>query len=283
MGRGAGAERDADVSAVPATVAWLADPAHWRGTDGIVTRLAEHLALSGTALTIAALLALPAGMWLGHAGRGALVVINVLNVGRALPSLAILAFALPVAFRLGLGLGFWPTVLMLVPLGVPLILINCYVAIRSVDREVVDVAWGMGMRGWEVFQEVELPLAAPIILGGARNAAVTIVATATLGALVASGGLGRYIVDGLARQETGRLVAGAVLVALLSIATEAAFDILERLAVPPAVRAARHADEIGLPGVAARRELGPLSAYVDEGGRGPALVERRRQKGESGG
>jgi osmoprotectant transport system permease protein len=230
------------MSAALATMAWLTDPIHWGGADGIATRVAEHLALSGTALAIAALLALPAGVWLGHTGRGALVVINALNVGRALPSLAILAFALPVAFRLGLGLGFWPTVLMLVPLGVPLILMNCYVAIRSVDREVVNVAWGMGMRGWEVLHEVELPLAMPIILGGLRNAAVTIVATATLGALVASGGLGRYIVDGLARQETGRLMAGAVLVALLSIATEAAFGALERLAVPAAVRAVQPAD-----------------------------------------
>jgi len=244
-------ETETGVSTVLATLAWLADPIHWHGTDGIVTRLVEHLALSGTSLLIAGLLALPAGMYLGHTGHGAQLVINVLNVGRALPSLAILGFALPFSFWLGLGLGFWPTVMMLVPLGVPLILINSYVAIRSVDREVLDVAWGTGMRGWEVFREVELPLAVPIILGGVRNAAVTIVATATMGALVASGGLGRYIVDGLARQETGRLVTGALLVALLSIATEAAFDVLERVGVPPAVRAAHHLDTLRVPGVGA--------------------------------
>lgn len=238
--------------AVLATVSWLADPAHWQGTDGIGRRLAEHLALSGTALAIAGLVALPVGLWLGHTGRHSQVLINCLNVGRALPSLAILAFALPVAFWLGLGLGFWPTVLMLVPLGVPLIVINSYVAVRSVDREVVDVAWGTGMRGWEVFREVELPLAAPIILAGVRNAAVTIVATATLGALVASGGLGRYIVDGLARQETGRLVTGALLVALLSIATEAAFDMLERVIVPSTVRAVQHPESRRLPDVGTR-------------------------------
>ncbi len=237
---------------VLATAAWLASPAHWQGTDGIPVRLAEHLALFGSALAIAALLALPVGLWLGHTGRHAQLVINCLNVGRALPSLAILAFALPVAFWLGLGLGFWPTVLMLVPLGVPLIVINSYVAIRSVDREVVEIAWGTGMHGWEVFREVELPLAAPIILAGVRNAAVTIVATATLGALVASGGLGRYIVDGLARQETGRLVTGALLVALLSIATEAAFDVLERMVVPSSVRAVRHPETRRLPDVGTR-------------------------------
>lgn len=238
--------------ALSATVAWLTNPGHWHGTDGIATRLVEHLALSGTALAVAGLLALPAGMWLGHTGRGAQVAINVLNVGRALPSLAILAFALPVSFWLGLGLGFWPTVLMLVPLGVPLILINSYVAIRSVDREAVDIAWGMGMRGWDVFREVELPLAVSMIMGGVRNAAVTIVATAPMGALVASGGLGRYIVDGLARQDTGRLVTGAMLVALLSIATEAVFDLLEHVAAPPAVRAARRLGTVRMPDLGAR-------------------------------
>jgi osmoprotectant transport system permease protein len=218
------------VEAVTLTLSWLADPRHWQGTDGIATRVAEHLLLSGTALGVAGLIALPVGMWLGHTGRGAAAVINVLNVGRALPSMALLAFVLPVAFRLNLGLGFWPTVLMLVPLGIPLMVTNCVVGVRAVDPDVRDVARGMGMRGWEVLREVELPLAAPVILAGIRNAAVSIVATAPLGALVASGGLGRFIVDGLARQETGRLVTGAALVALLAIGTEAAFGLLERRA-----------------------------------------------------
>lgn len=217
-------------------LAWLADPANWQGVDGIPSRLGQHLALSATGLLIAAAIALPVGILLGHTGRGAGLVINVANVGRALPSLAILALVLPLAFRFGLGLGFWPTVLMLVPLGLPLILINAYIAVSSVDRGVVDVARGLGMRGREVLRDVELPLAAPLIIAGLRNAAVTIVATATLGALVASGGLGRYIIDGLARQDTPRLVVGAVLVALVSAATELAFNVVERLSVPPGVR-----------------------------------------------
>lgn len=221
-----------------AIVAWLADPAHWQGSDGIPTRLAQHLGLSATAVLIATAVALPAGIVLGHTRRGAGLVINVANIGRALPSLAILALVLPIAFRFGLGLGFWPTVLMLVPLGIPLILINSYVAVSTVDQDAVEVARGLGMRGWEVLRNVELPLAAPIIVAGVRNAAVSIVATATLGALVASGGLGRYIVDGLARQEQERLVVGAVLVAVLSSATEVAFNVAERLFLPRGIRLA---------------------------------------------
>jgi osmoprotectant transport system permease protein len=215
---------------------WLLDPTHWQGSDGIPTRVGEHVLLSGVALLIAALIALPLGIGFGHAGRGALLVINVAGIGRALPSLAILALALPLAFRLGLGLGFWPTVITLVPLGIPLILLSSFTAIREVDRDLVEVARGMGMGEWTVLRAVELPLAVALIVDGIRTAAVTIVATATLGALVASGGLGRYIVDGLARQEQPRLFVGALLVALLAIVTEVGFGRLARAVVPRPLR-----------------------------------------------
>ena len=226
------------MSAVGTLVAWLQQPARWAGTDSIPTRVIEHLQMSLTATLFAVLIALPVGVYLGHTARGAQAVIAVANIGRALPSLAVLAFVLPVAFRFGLGLGFWPSVLMLIPLGVPLILINTYTALRAVDRDTIDVARGLGMRSMEVLRAVELPLAAPLMLAGIRNAAVTIVATATLGALVASGGLGRFVVDGLARREDPRLLTGAVLVALLSIGTELAFSAAERFLVPRGVRLA---------------------------------------------
>jgi osmoprotectant transport system permease protein len=216
---------------------WLLDPGHWQGSDGIPTRVGEHVLLSGVALLIATLIALPLGVGFGHSGRGAWLVINVAGIGRSLPSLAILALALPLAFRLGLGLGFWPTVITLVPLGIPLILLSSFTAIREVDRDLVEVARGMGMREGQVLRAVELPLAASVILDGIRTAAVTIVATATLGALVASGGLGRYIVDGLARQDQPRLFVGALLVALLAIATEFGFARLTRIVVPNPLRA----------------------------------------------
>ena len=230
------------MSFLQAVVAWLLDPTHWQGSDGIPTRIAEHLALSALAVLTSLAIALPIGLALGHSGRAGFVAINVANVGRALPSMALLALALPVAFSLGLGLGFWPTLLSLVPLGIPPILTNSYVAIREVDRDVVEAARGMGMRSGQVLREVELPIAAPLMIAGVRNAAVSIVATATLGAIVAGGGLGRYIVDGLARQQSDRLFVGALLVALLAIGTELLFGAFERLAVSAGVRGAKQGD-----------------------------------------
>jgi len=219
-------------------VAWVAAPEHWAGSDGIPTRVGEHVLLSAVITLAAIAIALPAGVYSGHTGRGGFVAINFANFGRALPSLALLALMLPVAFHFRLGLGFWPTFLALVPLGIPPILTNAYVAVREVDRDIVEAARGMGLKELQVLTHVELPIGAPLIIAGVRNAAVAVVATATLGAVVAGGGLGRYIVDGLARQEYPRLFVGAVLVALLAIIVELAFGVFERMAVSAGLRAA---------------------------------------------
>src|SRR5215217_1258273 len=220
------------MSFLGSVLAWLLDPTHWQGSDGIPTRIAEHVVLSGLAVGVGVLLALPIGVLLGHTNRAGFVAINVANVGRALPSMALLALALPLAFALNLGLGFWPTFLALVPLGLPPILTNSYVAVSEVDADIVDSARGMGMSSWQILWRAELPLAAPMIVDGIRNSAVAIVATATLGALVAGGGLGRYIVDGLQRQETPRILAGAVLVALMAIVTEYGLGLVQRMVTP---------------------------------------------------
>jgi osmoprotectant transport system permease protein len=224
------------VDFVLAVIAWLTAPEHWVGSDGIPNRIAEHLLISGLTTLAAVLLALPLGVFFGHTGRGGFVAINVANLGRAMPSLALLALMLPVALSAKLGLGFWPTFFALVPLGIPPVLTNSYVAVREVDRDVVEAARGMGLRETQVLSQVELPIAAPLIIAGIRNSTVAIIATATLGALVAGGGLGRYIVDGLARQEYPRLFVGALLVALLSIAVEVAFGAVERIAVSSGLR-----------------------------------------------
>jgi len=165
--------------------------------------------------------------------------VNVANIGRAIPSMAAIALAIPIAGTLlGVqhGLGFWPTFFALIPLAVPPILTNAYVALRGVDRDVIEAARGMGVSELGILRRIELPLALPLILAGIRTAAVNVIATATLGALVAFGGLGRYIVDGLALQEYDRLFAGALLVALLAIAVEVALSTFERAAVSPGIR-----------------------------------------------
>jgi osmoprotectant transport system permease protein len=219
------------------TLKWLSDPAHYQGSDAIQTRIFEHVELSALAVLVAALIALPIGMYLGHTGRLGFVAVNVANIGRALPSLALLAFALPLAFALGLGLGFWPTFIALVPLAIPPMLTNAYVGIRGVDRDIIEAARGMGLSEAGILRRIEIPLALPLVLAGMRTSAVNVVATATLGAIVAGGGLGRFIVDGLALQEYDRLFAGALLVALLAIAVEVSFGAFEAAAVSPGLGA----------------------------------------------
>ena len=218
---------------------WFADPEHWQGPHGIPVRILEHLELSGLAVAVALVIAAPIALYLGHTGRGGFVAINVANIGRALPSLALLALGLVVAIALGLGLGFWPTMFALVPLAIPPIMTNVYVAVREVDRDIVDAARGMGFSDAEILRKIEIPLGLPLMLGGIRTAAVNVVATATLGALVAGGALGRFIVDGLALREFDQLVAGAILVALLAIVTELTFSALERASRSPGMAAIR--------------------------------------------
>ena len=218
---------------------WFADPAHYQGPDAVQARLFEHAEVSGLAVLVGVIVALPIGLYLGHTGKLGFIAVNVANIGRAIPSLAAIALAIPIAGTLlGVqnGLGFWPTFFALMPLALPPILTNAYVAVRAVDRDVIEAARGMGFSEAGVLGRIELPLALPLILAGMRTAAVNVVATATLGALVAFGGLGRYIVDGLGLQEYDRLFAGALLVALLAIAVEVAFGAFERSTVSPGIR-----------------------------------------------
>jgi osmoprotectant transport system permease protein len=213
------------------TLQWLADPAHWQGSDGIPTRLIEHLHLSIESVAIGAVIALPVGIVLGHYGRFGNLAINISNVGRAVPSFGILVIAFFV-----FGLGDLPIILALTALAVPPMVTNSYVALREVDADVKDAARGMGYRELAQVLRVELPLAVPLIMAGVRTSAVQVVATTTLAALIAGGGLGRYIVDGLARSDNPRLLAGAVLVAALALATELLLAGLQRAMVPRGIR-----------------------------------------------
>lgn len=213
---------------------WLVDPANWSGIDGIPTRVWEHVQLSVIALAIATLIAVPVGLWIGHTRRGRFWTVQFANVGRSIPSLAVLSIMFLIAVKEfpTLAFGFLPTIVALTLLGIPVILINTYVGIQQVDPDSVEAARGMGMSGRQVLWTLEVPLAMPLIMTGLRLAAVQIVATAGLAALIAGGGLGRYIVDGFALRENDRIVAGAILVAVLSLITDAVFTLLAKFTSP---------------------------------------------------
>jgi osmoprotectant transport system permease protein len=214
---------------------WLLVGSHWTGYNGIPLRVLQHVEMSAAAILIAALIAVPAGMYVGHTRRFEFLSVSIANVGRAVPSFAILVIAFVVVLKVAqsFAFGFVPTVIALVLLAVPPLLTNTYVGIQAVDPDMVEAARGMGMTERDVLLRLEVPLAAPLIMAGLRTAALTVVATATLAALIGGGGLGRYIVDGFA-QGNGRsmLIAGAMLVAVLAILTELAFGLLERTISP---------------------------------------------------
>ena len=209
-------------------LAWFRDPEHWTGPGGVPTRMLEHVGLSAAALGIACALAVPLALWLGHVGRGGPLAVNVTNVGRAVPTFAVL-----VLLAIGpLGFGPTSTITALVLFAVPPILTNGYVGMREVDRDVVEAARGVGLSPMQVVRRVELPLAVPLLLNGIRLAAVQVIATATIAALVAGGGLGSIILLGFGTQDQTTVVAGALLVAALALGTDLLFAVLTRLLDP---------------------------------------------------
>jgi osmoprotectant transport system permease protein len=236
-------------------IAWLADPANWTDPrNGILLRLWEHVSLSAVAFAVAAAIALPVGLIIGHTGRGAAAVIAVANIGRAVPSvgwLGIVFAPLLVLFGRG-GLGFAPSVIALILLGIPPIVTNTYAGMREVDRDLVEAGRGMGMRESQIVRHVEVPVALPVILAGVRSSAVQIVATATLAPIVGGGTLGAFIVQGIDVRALDRVVGAAILVSLLAILTELGFAWLQRRAVSPGLRAwaswaPRDAAEVAIP------------------------------------
>jgi osmoprotectant transport system permease protein len=226
------------MTVVAAVVAWLSEPSRWAGPNGIPARLFEHVAISTTSLLVAVAIALPIGLFIGHTGRGSNLAVNAANIGRALPSLAAIALVYPITAAIDPQWGFFvaPTLVAMVVLAVPPILVNAYAGIQAVDRDLLESARGMGLGERQVLARIELPLALPVIVGGIRSAAVQIVATATLGAIFGFGGLGRYLVDGVAQNDDGQIFGGVVLVAGLAIFTELGFGLLQFLLTSPGLR-----------------------------------------------
>lgn len=212
-------------------VRWFSNPAHWQGANGIPTRLGEHIVMSLIATAVAALLALPIGLLLGHYGVGGALAINISNIGRAIPSFAILVLMVQLV-----GIGATPAFIALVVLAIPPIVTNSFVGMRDVDPELRDAARGLGFRESRTLLRVELPTAMPVVMAGIRTAGVQVVATATVAALVGWGGLGRYIVDGIATRDFVQVFAGAVLVALLAAVAEIGLALLQYALTPAGLR-----------------------------------------------
>ncbi|TDV52446.1 osmoprotectant transport system permease protein [Actinophytocola oryzae] len=221
---------------VNAALSWLFDSAHWSGQTGIPARILEHLGYTALTVLVAAVIAVPLGAVIGHTGRGTFLIAGLSNGLRALPELGLLTLLVLLTY-----VGLLPVVVSLVILALPPILAGTYAGIRNVDRAVVDAAQGMGMRGSTVLWKVELPNALPLILGGIRSATLQVIATATIAAYVALGGLGRFVIDGNnagAGSPDGypQMAAGAIVIAVLALVVEGVLELVQRLAVSPGLR-----------------------------------------------
>ena len=220
-------------------VEFLTDADSWEGRRGILHQLREHVRMSGAATVAACAVTLPLAVWLGHKRRFGALAVNVSNIGRAVPSVALLVLGNQ-AFGLREYplIGSFATFLALLALAIPPIMTNAYVAVAEVPDDVRDAARGMGMSDLEVLRRVELPLAVPLLLAGVRTAAVQVVATATIAAFVGADGLGRFIIDGYATRDYAEVFSGALLVALLSLLTEIVLAVAQSALTPRGLREA---------------------------------------------
>jgi osmoprotectant transport system permease protein len=210
---------------------WLTSSQNWHGSDGIPVRLLQHLGYCGLSLLVAGLIAVPLGILIGHYGRGGFTVINLANIWRAIPTLGLLIL---LVVLIGFSTLTW--LVPLVALAIPPILVSAYQGVAGVDPDLKDAARGMGMTPWQVLRKVEVPVAMPLIMLGLRTGAIFVVATATIAAYIGLGGLGRYIIDGLASNDYGEVAGGAVLVVVLALVVQVIFVGLRRLVVPVGLR-----------------------------------------------
>jgi osmoprotectant transport system permease protein len=197
-------------------------------------KLRQHIVLSLVALLVAIAIAMPVAVMIRNTRLGAAIAINIGNIGRAVPSLAILALALPF-----FGIGFGSALVALTALAVPPILINASTGLREVDKGIIDAARGMGLSGSQILTGIQLPIAAPVIFAGIKTSAVQTVASATLATFIGGGGLGDLIVEGYSRKGPEILLAGAFAVAILAIITEVGFGMLERTFTPKGLKIAQ--------------------------------------------
>ncbi len=243
---------------IPDIVSWLTDPEHWSGADGIPSRLVEHLWYCGLALAVASLIAIPVGLLIGHTGRGRFFAVNLAGAARAIPSLGLLYLLVLWLFpRLSGDSAFVvPALVVLVVLAIPPIMAGAYAGVEGVEPAARDAASGMGMTGFQVLRKVEVPCALPLIFSGFRSATLQVIGTAIIAAVAGTGGLGRFIIDGLKVREFPQMASGALLVALLALGVDLVLSLVQRYAVSP-----------GLTGRTAGRGNTPVDVEIDSSGR----------------
>lgn len=226
-------------AAVLATWEWLTDPASWSGAGGILAQTLTHLRYSFIALLLAALVAVPLGLWVGHTGKGRWLAVNITGAFRAIPSLGVLFIAVLLLLpRLRGELAFEaPALIVLVLLAIPPILSGTYAGVQATDAAARDAARGMGMTGTQVLGQVEIPGALPLIMSGLRSAMLQIIGTATIAAVVGLGGLGRFLIDGQASRDYGQMAGGALVVAAVALAVDLTLAGVQRLVVSPGLSA----------------------------------------------
>ena len=214
------------MSVVDDTIDWFSDGSHWSGEDGVPNRLIEHLGYSALTVGVAAAVAIPIGLWIGHTGRLRGVAVALTGALRALPTLGLLTW-----FVLLAGIGLTAPILALVILAIPPLLAGAYSGLEAVDRQTIDAARAMGMTEWQILSRVEIPLALPLLVGGFRSAVLQVVATATVAAYVGLGGLGRFIIDGQRLSDYPQMVSGSILVIVLALALDVVFVGIQTIAV----------------------------------------------------
>ncbi len=210
---------------------WLNDPLNWTGPEGLVTRIGEHLAMTAVAVLLAALVALPLGVWLGHTGRGSATAVVLTNTVRALPTFGILLI-----LAAGGLFGDRAAVIAAAVFAIPLILANTHTGLTTVDPDIRDAARGMGMSGARSLWFVELPLALPLVATGVRTAIVQVVATIPLAAFVGGGGLGVPLRFGFTTQRYGIVLAVGVVIAVLCLAIDGILALGQRVLTPRPLR-----------------------------------------------
>ncbi|MFC7341045.1 ABC transporter permease [Saccharopolyspora griseoalba] len=206
---------------------WLGDPAHWTGPGGVLVQTFRHLYYCVLSVAAAGLIALPLGIYIGHTGRGAVLVVGLGNAMRALPTLGLVTLLV-----LGFGIGVAPALAGLVILAIPAVLSGTYAGVRNAPPDAVDAARGMGMTPRQVLWQVELPTALPLVLGGIRSAMLQVVATAAVAAYVGLGGLGRILLDGLKVSDYAQMASAAIVIAVLAVLLDLVLAGLTRLLVP---------------------------------------------------